>query len=422
MNSTAPIDPRRAARSPIVLLLAAVLFINYVDRGTLAIAAPLIRGDLHIDDAQMGALLSAFFWTYASMQIPVGWLAERFGAHRVLAAGLALWAVATMLMGTVHSFAVLVILRLLLGLGESAGFPCVSKLLALVVPPKGLGTANGIVSFAYLFGPAVGAYVGVRLMAQFGWRSAFLVFGGLSLLWLLPWARAAKEVQATRLVSEVKGEDSPTFLMILKSPAMWGTALGLLSANYTFYFMLSWLPSYLVRERGFSTVEMGGIVGGLYLANAVSALLGGWAADHYVARGGSANVAYKVTMAIAHVGYVICMLCMAMGSQAVAIGAMFVYQVLTGASSPGIYAMSQILAGPRASGRWVGIQNSVGSLAGVIAPWATGVIIQSTGRFTNAFVVAAAVSVLGLVGWIWMVPTLRELRWRKTDAVASALT
>ena len=160
MNSTAPLDPRRAARSPIVLLLAAVLFINYVDRGTLAIAAPLIRTDLHIDDAQMGALLSAFFWTYVSMQIPVGWLAERFGAHRVLAAGLSLWAVATMLMGTVHSFAVLVILRLLLGLGESAGFPCVSKLLALVVPPKGLGTANGIVSFAYLFGPAVGAYVG----------------------------------------------------------------------------------------------------------------------------------------------------------------------------------------------------------------------------------------------------------------------
>jgi MFS family permease len=261
MNSpTAALDPMRAARSPIVFLLAAVLFINYVDRGTLAMAAPLIRGDLHIDDAQMGALLSAFFWTYATMQIPVGWLAERYGAHRVLAAGLMLWAVATMLMGTVHSFAALVVLRLLLGLGESAGFPCVSKLLALVVPPKGLGTANGIVGFAYLFGPAVGAYVGVRLMAQYGWRSAFLVFGGLSLLWLLPWARAARRVQATRVVSDAAAADSPTFLMILKSPAMWGTGLGLLSANYTFYFMLSWLPSYLVRERGFTTLEMGGMV------------------------------------------------------------------------------------------------------------------------------------------------------------------
>jgi cyanate permease len=116
-------------------------------------------------------------------------------------------------------------------------------------------------------------------------------------------------------------------------------------------------------------------------------------------------------MAVAHVGYVVCMLCMAVGSKPMAIAAMFVYQALTGASSPGLYAVSQILAGPRASGRWVGIQNSIGSLAGVIAPWLTGVIIQSSGRFTNAFVVAAAVSVLGLVGWIWMVPNLKPLRW-----------
>jgi MFS family permease len=415
-------DPMRAARSPIVFLLAAVLFINYVDRGTMAMAAPLLRSDLQIDDAHMGALFSAFFWTYTTMQIPVGWLAERFGAHRVLAAGLTLWAVATMLMGAVHSFAALLVLRLLLGLGESAGFPCVSKLLALVVPPKGLGTANGIVSFAYLFGPAVGAYAGVRLMAQFGWRSAFLVFGGLSLLWLLPWARAARQVQATRAVSDAASEDSPTFWMILKCPAMWGTGLGLLSANYTFFFMLLWLPSYLVRERGFTTLEMGGMVGSAYLVNALSALLGGWATDRYIARGGSANVAYKVTMALAHVGYIICMLCMALGSKPMAVAAMFVYQALTGASSPGLYAVSQILAGPRASGRWVGIQNSVGSLAGVIAPWLTGMIIQSTGRFTNAFVVAAAVSVLGLIGWLWMVPTVAQLPWRKISTRAAALT
>lgn len=405
---------QRAARSPIVFLLAAVLFINYVDRGTLAMAAPLMREDLHIDDAHMGVLLSAFFWTYTCMQIPVGWLAERVGAHRVLAAGLTLWAVATMLSGTVHSFATLVALRLLLGLGESSGFPCVSKLLALVVPPQGLGTANGIVGFAYLFGPAVGAYVGVRLMAQYGWRSAFLVFGALSLLWLVPWARAAKQVQALRVVSDAAA-DAPSFATILKCPALWGTALGLLSTNYTFFFMLSWLPSYLVRERGFGTLEMGAVIGSAYLVNALSALLGGWAADHYIARGGSASVAYKATMAAAHVGYVICMLCMAAAPKPVAIGAMFAYQVLTGASSPGLYAVSQILAGPRASGRWVGIQNSVGSLAGVIAPWLTGVIIQSTGHFTDAFIVAAAVSVCGLFCWLWMVPTVTELRWRQSS-------
>jgi MFS family permease len=398
--------------------LAAVLFINYVDRGTLPTAAHLMQGDLHLNDAQMGTLLSAFFWTYAFVQIPVGWLAERYGAHRILAAGLTLWALATMLVGAAHTFTGLLVLRLMLGLGESAGFPCVSKLLALVVPVKGLGTANGIVGFAYLFGPAVGTYFGARLMAQFGWRSAFLVFGALSLLWLWPWSRVAGQVHATRSSTD---KDSPTLWMILKHPALWGTGLGLFSSNYTFYFMLSWLPSYLVRERGFSMTQMAQLAGGAYLVNALFALGTGWAIDRVIRRGGSPNVAYKSVMAVAHIGSVVCMLCMATGSRPLALGSIFIYQALCGASSPGVYAICQILAGARASGRWVGIQNSLGNLAGIVAPWLTGLIIYSTGHFTAAFVVAAAVSMLGLVGWIWMLPKLAELRWKTATAPAAAL-
>jgi len=287
-------------------MLAAVLFINYVDRGTLPTAAHLMQGDLHLDDVQMGTLLSAFSWTYAFLQVPVGWLAERYGAQRILAAGLTIWASATMLIGTAHTFAMLLVLRLLLGVGESAGFPCVSKLLAEVVPAKGLGTANGIVGFAYLFGPAIGTYVGGRLMAQFGWRSAFLVFGALSLLWLWPWSRTAVPESAKRGAGVGPAgdadDDSPTFWMILRHPALWGTALGLFSSNYTFYFMLSWLPSYLERERGFSTLEMAQLVGVAYLVNAFCALAGGWGIDRFIARGGSVNVSYKAVMAIVHVG------------------------------------------------------------------------------------------------------------------------
>ena len=107
-----------------------------------------------------------------------------------------MWACATMLVGLAQSFAALLALRLLLGIGESAGFPAVSKLLATVVPVESLGTANGIVAFAYLLGPAVGAYCGGLIMVEFGWRAAFWVFGGLSLLWLLPWSRV--ELQADR--------------------------------------------------------------------------------------------------------------------------------------------------------------------------------------------------------------------------------
>jgi MFS family permease len=302
----------------------------------------------------------------------------------------------------------------------------VAKLLAEVVPPKGLGTANGIVGFAYLFGPAVGTYVGGRLMAEFGWRSAFLVFGALSLLWLWPWSRTAMPESARvggRRAAGAAGaanEDSPTFWMILKHPALWGTALGLFSSNYTFFFMLSWLPSYLERERGFSTVEMAQLVGAAYLVNAVCALAGGWGIDKFIARGGSVNVGYKGVMVIVHVGSVVCMLCMALGSKPIAIGFMFLYQALCGASSPGVYAVCQILAGPRASGRWVGIQNSLGNLAGIVAPLVTGFVVQSTGHFTNAFLVAAAMSMLGLIGWIWMLPKLEQLTWRRGAAAVAA--
>jgi MFS family permease len=402
-------------------MLAAMVFINYVDRGALPTAAPLLRLDLHFSDTQTGILLSAFFWTYASMQIPIGLLAERFGAHRVLAVGLAVWASATILVGVAHSFTVLLLLRLLLGLGESAGFPCVSKLLASAVPPKGLGLANGIVAFAYLFGPAVGLYAGGLLMAQFGWRSAFFVFGALSLLWLWPWVGIARQVP-TPAPSNV--EDSPRFWTVFKNPAMWGTGLGLFSINYVFYFMLTWLPSYLVRARGFSMVEMAQLAGSSYVVNALSALAGGWAIDRYIRRGGSSGVAYKSVLAVAHIGSVVCMLSMAVGTRPVALAAMFLFQVVCGTSSPCVFAVSQILAGPRAAGRWVGIQNTCGSLAGVVAPALTGFIVDRTHSFTNAFLVAAAMSVLGLVGWIWMLPTLAELPWKKLAArrTAPALT
>jgi MFS family permease len=391
----------------VVLLLAAVLFINYVDRGALPTAAHLIQADLHLTEAQLGLLFSAFFWTYTFVQIPVGWLAERYGAHRVLPIGLAVWALATIFIGAAHSFPMLLALRLLLGIGESAGFPCVSKLLAAVVPVKSLGTANGMVAFAYLFGPAVGTYVGGLLMADYGWRAAFLVFGSLSLVWLVPWLRVELPTRAVRR----SDADKPDLLTIVKQPSLWGTVLGLFSSNYTFYFMLTWLPFYLVQERGFSTGEMAQLAGIAYVVNALTAIASGWVTDRLIVQGSSTNLVYKSIMVVTHLGSVVCMLCMALGSRTTALAAIFGFQVLCGVQAPGVYAIPQILAGPRAAGRWVGIQNSLANFSGIIAPAATGFIIASTHQFTAAFVLAAAVSLLGVIGWWWMLPPLEELAW-----------
>jgi MFS family permease len=370
-------------------------------------AIPLIQHDLKLDNEQVGRLLSAFFMVYAFIQIPVGWLAERYGAHRVLAAGLIVWSAATVLMGITSSFTMLFCLRMLLGLGESAGFPGVSKLMAAVVPVKSLGLANGIVAFGYLMAPGIGIFGAGLLIDHVGWRGTFVTFGLLSLLWLIPWAF----VRLPKLATARSDAATPTWSMVLEQKALWGTSLGLFSSNYMWYFMLSWLPGFLVAERGFSMHEMEHVGTLGYIVNGCSALATGWAVDRYIRRSGSANFAYKLVMVVAHAGAVPCMLGMALGSQNIAIASMFGFQVLMGASSPGVYAMSQILAGPRASGRWVGIQNSVGNLSGIISPWLTGFIVDRTGHFTLAFIACAVMSLTGIIGWIGLIPRLAPIPW-----------
>ena len=177
----------------VVSLLALVLGINYIDRGAMPTAALQIRHDLGLTAQDYGILFSSFWWMYAWVQIPVGWLAERFGAHWVLAGGLVIWATATILMGAAVGFWSLLGIRLLLGLGESAGFPCVSKLLACVVPLESLGKANGIVGLGYLMAPGIGIGLAGILIDQVGWRGMFFVFG----LALVAMARAMVARQAT---------------------------------------------------------------------------------------------------------------------------------------------------------------------------------------------------------------------------------
>jgi MFS family permease len=406
-----PAEARAAGLSRpfhVVALLAIVLGINYIDRGAMPTAALQMRHDLGLTAQDYGILFSAFWYMYFWVQIPVGWLAERYGAHWVLAGGLVIWAGATILMGAAVGFWSLLFVRLMLGLGESVGFPCVSKLLACVVPLESLGKANGVVGLGYLMAPGIGIWLAGLLIDAVGWRGMFLVFGVASLLWLVPWSR----VKLPELATARADASTPTWAMVLSQRGLWGTSLGLFSSNYLWYFMLGWLPSYLEEEHGFSMHEMERVGTAGYLVNGVTALLTGWLVDRYVRRGGSVSFAWKLIMAFAHGGSVLFMLMMAWGSQSTAVAAMFGFQVMMGASSAGVYAMGQILAGPKASGRWVGIQNSIGNVPGMISPALTGFIVQHTGHYELAFVAAAIMSALGIVGWIGMVPRLEPLAWR----------
>lgn len=393
----------------VVALLATAIFINYIDRGNLATAAPLMKDELHLSASQLGLLVSAFFWTYIPCQILAGWLAERINAYRTLTIGVAIWSLATAASGLAGGFAVLFALRLVLGIGESAGFPCCSKLLAFHLPQEKLGAANGTVAIGLALGPAFGTFVGGLMMAQTGWRATFLVFGLASLLWLVPWLNVTHE--ASSYVRADIHDREPSFRDMFERRELWGACLGHLATNYAFYFVITWLPLYLVKWRGFSVTEMATLLGAVYVVYAISSQTTGWALDWWMRRGASANRVRKTGIIVSNAGTAVAMLGCAFGDQTVCIISLFAAGAFFGPGSGNVYAIAQTLAGPRAAGKWVGVQNCIGNISGIVAPLITGFVIDRTGEFFWAFAVACAFALVGIVAWGVIIPRVAPIDW-----------
>src|SRR5438552_11639278 len=186
-----PTDDARSLGTftPVLALLAICLLINYVDRGNLSIAAPLLKDELGMSASQLGILLSTFFWSYTAMQFVSGWLVDRFDVNLIIAAGYLLWSLATAATGVVHGFTILLAMRLLLGIGESVAFPCYSKTLAQHLPEHCRGFANGAIIAGMKCGPVIGTLGAGVLMANYGWRPVFIGIGLISLVWLPAWMK-----------------------------------------------------------------------------------------------------------------------------------------------------------------------------------------------------------------------------------------
>jgi MFS family permease len=401
--------PGRLAKG-VVPLIAVSVFINYVDRGNFSTAAPLIKDALRLDATQIGILTSAFFLAYAPGQMLTAWFAERFNVYRVLAIGLAAWSLATALTGLASGFLALLALRVLLGVGESAAFPCSSKLLARHLRSHELGVANGLIAVGMALGPAVGTFGGGQLIAQLGWRGSFVVFGLVSLLWLAPWLAVTRDAAALP-PDHADAGTAPPYLEILKRRAAWGTALGQFCSNYAFYFVLSWLPLYLVKARGLSMVEMPKLAGLVYLIYGASALAVGWASDRAIRDGLSTNLVRKSMMISGHVGTAVCLTACAFGDAKLSMIGLLGAGIFFGFGTPTLFAIGQTLAGPRAAGKWIGFQNCMANLAGIVGPIITGVVVDRTGQFVWAFAIAAGMSLLGVVGWGMMIEKVAPLQW-----------
>lgn len=400
--------------APALVLLCVCVFINYIDRSNLSLAAAQLQTELGISATRLGVLLGAFFYTYTAMQFVAGWLVDRFEVNFVIAAGFLLWSLATAGTGIVSGFALLLVMRLLLGLGESVAFPSCSKILAHHLPEERRGFANGLLMAGIRFGPAVGTFVAGPLIARYGWRPVFIGIGLLSLLWIPAWSywKPRHEFLPRKAVG------GPGNLAILAQRSFWGAALGHFSVNYYFYFMLTWLPYYLERARGLSPLEMVRSAGIYYLTDASSAAVFGWVSDFWMRRGGNATVVRKSVMGAGFAIAIIATIGCSLAGHDTYFRWLLAAGVGCGMMGVGVFAFSQTLAGPQAAGKWTGLQNGFGNFAGLIGPWLTGFVVDKTGKFLAAFVITAAVLVLGFVGWVFVVGRVEEVKWKPAKAPA----
>jgi len=411
LGSTNQADAAQMNR--VVFLLGLSVFINYIDRSNLSIAAPLLKDELGLSASQLGTLLSAFFWTYGLMQVPAGWLVDHFDVKWVFAAGFFVWSAATAITGTLHGFAALIIVRVILGVGESVAFPSYCKILSTYITELRRGFMNAVLMAGLSLGPAVGVLVGGTVVGRFGWRPFFLGLGIGGLLWLGPWLR-----WMPRRVSRSREPSSQGIgvLPILRCRSAWGTCLGQFSINYYLYFLVTWLPFYLVRSRHLSLEDMAKVGGLVFLLSAVAALIWGKLTDRWIHSGATPTLVRKGSMVLGHVGVGVFLILAAIAQGPRFIGMLALVGTFLGIGVSNGWAITQTLAGPLAAGRWTGVQNFIGNLAGWVSPALTGFLVDRTGQFYAPFFITAAVAWIGALSWGMGIGRVEQVNWERLQA------
>ncbi len=387
--------------------------INYVDRGSLSVAAPVLSSELSLSPVQLGTLLSAFFWSYTALMIVAGWLVDRYPVAIVFAGGYLVWSIATLLCGFAGGVGSLMAFRLLLGAGETVSQPAYAKMIASNFPPSQRGLPSSLIEAGVRVGPAIGTFASGMLVATLGWRPMFWALGIASLLWLIPWMFFAPKPANTN-APRVLGRKGPSFAAILRRRDAWGTFLGSSCYTYPSYFILTWLPSYLVRERHVSMRELS-VLGTLpYIAAAVTTTACGWLSDYWIKRGGSPTLVRKTFVVTGML-----LSSMIVGATVVDDLSTSLALIVGSFAALGIFgsnqwAITQTLAGAEAIGRWGGLKNTIASVSGIVAPIFTGFIVEKTGGFFWAFASPAILALVGACAYLFIIGKVEPVDWDKT--------
>jgi len=283
-----------AARWVIVAMVFVAIMLNYVDRQILALLKPTLEAEYHWSDQDYAAMVSAFQFAAAIAFLGTGWFIDRVGLRIGFALGVAVWSLA----GMAHAFATgvtgFIAARVVLGAAESIGTPAAVKSAATYFTAKDRSIALGIGNTAPNIGAIVTPLVVPALAVAFGWRAAFLVAGGLGLVWVVVWL--AIRVQP---VAEAGARPVPVaWTTLLRDRKTLALAIAKMLSDQVWFFMLSWLPDLFHKLFGLPQGTVGLPVALVYVFAALGALTGGWLPTRLMAMGWDVNRARKTTMLI----------------------------------------------------------------------------------------------------------------------------
>jgi MFS family permease len=370
----------RSRRWLVVSLLFFAVLVNYIDRGNLSIAAVPLMRDFDIAPARMGTLLSSFFWTYAVLQLPAGYLVDRFGLKWVYTGAFLLWSAASAGVGFANSYAQILLLRLVLGIGEAAAQPASIAFIRRNFSPDQQGLPTAIYLSGMSFGPALGATLGAALVATVGWRLLFILTGLGACIWIVPWLLMLPRDAGPRASCGVSAK-APPWKLLLRQPTLWGITIGAFFYSYFWYYCLTWLPSYLMLARGFSFLKMGVYTAAPLMLMAMVSMTSARVGDRLISRFGRPIFIRKMFVVCGFLLGTSILLLITVKSTVAVMAALTLSLVGIGFAAANYWALTQAASPAAMIGRVVGCQNTVANVAGICAPMLTGFLVERTKNF-----------------------------------------
>ncbi|MBC2665508.1 MFS transporter [Novosphingobium flavum] len=380
----------------ILTLLMLGALIGFVDRVSIssALAVASFKAHFGLSDIARGWINSAFFWSYAVMQVPMGWVVDRYGVKWPYAICFFVWCVASALIGLVSTLWALILMRLIIGVAEAIVVPATYRWVRNNFDPDRSGAALGFYALGTKFGPALGAPAAAWLIVMFDWRVMFLITGLVGVIWLVPWMLVARERTGALPIeagvsSEAEAEvvqrlaaKNISLSSLLANPFILATLVVYFCYNYFLFFCITWMPAYLIEQRGLSLEQMGFYTFFSFTGIAVVAFASGWLADVIIGRVGRAVFVRKafVLAGFAAASTVV------LGAWSQSVEAALFWNVLSlsglGLATANNLALCSIMfiPGPIV-GRVKGIQNTAVAIAGIVAPLMTGWLLHLTGSF-----------------------------------------